>query len=178
MDIYCLEAAQRLQDIYVARSIALTAGDDHYAMVSSFGKDLVQIPTGTLLSTCSPVRTSLENTACVSYVTAPDTLDPEFETDVKELDVNPDLSAEQQEALRDVVRRQHDAFAYGSRRLGQTDLAIMKIETGDAEPISQAPYHASPAGRKIIDDTLTELIAEEVIEESNSPWASPRYLSS
>jgi hypothetical protein len=48
----------------------------------------------------------------------------------------------------------------------------MKIETGDAQPISQPPYHASPAGRKIIDETLAELLAEDVIEESDSPWAS------
>jgi hypothetical protein len=92
------------------------------------------------------------------------------------LDINPDLTKEQQEKLRNVIRRQHGAFAYGTRKLGRTDLAMMKIETGDAQPISQAPYHASPAGRKIIDETLAELIAEDVIEESDSPWASPAIL--
>jgi hypothetical protein len=48
----------------------------------------------------------------------------------------------------------------------------MTLETGDTKPISSPPYHASPAGRKIIDDTLAELIADDVIEESDSPWAS------
>jgi hypothetical protein len=52
----------------------------------------------------------------------------------------------------------------------------MKIETGDAHPVSQPPYHASPAGRKVIDETIAELIAEDVIEESDSPWASPAIL--
>jgi hypothetical protein len=52
----------------------------------------------------------------------------------------------------------------------------MTINTGEAQPTSQAPYHASPAGRKIIEDTIAELLAEDVIEESESPWASPAIL--
>ena len=52
----------------------------------------------------------------------------------------------------------------------------MTINTGDAPPSSQAPYHASPAGRRIIEDTIAELLAEDVIEESESPWASPAIL--
>lgn len=99
-----------------------------------------------------------------------------FEEEVAKLDINSDLTKEQQEEITNVLRRQHNAFAYGDRKLGKTDLAIMKIETGDAEPISQPPYHASPARRKIIDDTIAELIAEDVIEESDSPWASPAIL--
>lgn len=63
-----------------------------------------------------------------------------------------------------------------SRKLGQTDMAIMTIDPGDAKPISPAPYHASPAGRRLIDETIAELIAEDVIEESDSPWASPAIL--
>jgi hypothetical protein len=38
------------------------------------------------------------------------------------------------------------------------------------------PYHASHGGRRIIEETLAELIAEDVIEESDSPWASPAIL--
>jgi hypothetical protein len=52
----------------------------------------------------------------------------------------------------------------------------MAIETGSAPPISQAPYRASPEGQKIIDQTLAELIADDVIKESDSPWASPAIL--
>jgi hypothetical protein len=52
----------------------------------------------------------------------------------------------------------------------------MNIETGDAKPISQAPYRASPDGRRIIDETLAEQLADDVIEESDSPWASPAIL--
>jgi hypothetical protein len=52
----------------------------------------------------------------------------------------------------------------------------MNIDTGNVEPISSAHYHASPAGRRIIEDTIAELLAEDHIEESESPWASPAIL--
>ncbi|KAI5449790.1 hypothetical protein NCC49_004002 [Naganishia albida] len=77
--------------------------------------------------------------------------------------------------MEELLVRQHRAFAYGSRKLGQTDMAIMTIDTGDAKLISQVPYHASPASRRLIDETIYQLIAEDVIEESDSPWASPAF---
>jgi transposase InsO family protein len=174
--LYCIEASQPLNDIYVGRSVGSASNDHHYAMVSNFGKGAIKIPTGTLLSEYAPIEDSLYRTETVNNAALADAADPAFEGDVKNLDINPDLSPMQQEGLRNVIRRQHAAFAYGDRKLGRTDLAIMKIETGDALPISQAPYHASPAGRRIIDETLAELIAEDVIEESDSPWASPAIL--
>lgn len=62
--------------------------------------------------------------------------DPTFEEDIAKLDINPELTKNQQEDLRNVIRCQHAAFAYGERKLGHTNLAIMKIEAGDADPVS------------------------------------------
>ncbi|KAI5454141.1 hypothetical protein NCC49_005131 [Naganishia albida] len=174
--MYCIEAAQPLADVYVARSLANAEVGCHFAMVSNFGRKAVKIDTGTLLSEYVPVDNALGRIAEVNLVAPEMDVDLAFEEDVKNLDINPQLTDAQQEAMRDVIRRQHNSFAYGDRKLGRTDLAVMKIETGDAAPISQPPYHASPAGRKIIDETLAELIAEDVIEESDSPWASPAIL--
>ena len=78
--------------------------------------------------------------------------------------------------MKNTIRMNRLAFSYGSQRLGRTSLATMTIETGTAASISQAPYRASPEGWKIIDETLAELIADDVIEESDSPWASPAIL--
>jgi hypothetical protein len=44
------------------------------------------------------------------------------------------------------------AFAFGSKKLGQTNLVTMSLDTRDSKPISTAPYRASPAGWKIIAD--------------------------
>jgi len=100
----------------------------------------------------------------------------DFNAALISMDINPDLSPNDRKALENVLRTDRRAFAYGDRTLGDTDWVKMEIETGDAKPISSPPYHASPAGRKIIDDTIAELLSEGVIEESDSPWASPVIL--
>ncbi|EJD38262.1 hypothetical protein AURDEDRAFT_33640, partial [Auricularia subglabra TFB-10046 SS5] len=42
----------------------------------------------------------------------------------------------------------------------------------DAPPVSTAPYRISPGGRKLIEDEVARLLANDVIEEADSPWAS------
>lgn len=158
----------------MARSVAKTKDDDHYAMLCNVATRRVKIPAGTFIG--QPFGLKDTPRKGVNLVLNPEAFDPKFEEEISKLDINPELSKEQQEELRNVIRRQHAAFAYGSRKLGRTDLALMKIETGDAQPASRPPYHASRAGPKIIDETLAVLIAEDVIEESDSPWASPAIL--
>jgi transposase InsO family protein len=174
--LYYLDASQPMKDLYVARSVAKADSNSHYAMLCNLGRSTIRIPAGTLVGHPSGVSEQSPANREVNLVLRDLRRDPTFEEDIAKLDINPELTKNQQEDLRNVIRSQHAAFAYGDRKLGHTNLAIMKIETGDADPVSQPPYHASPAGRKIIDDTLAELIAEDVIEESDSPWASPAIL--
>lgn len=89
--MYCIEASQPLKDVYVARSVATTDSDNHFAMVTNFGKDIVKIPTGTLLSGYVPVEDAIGKIAEVNYLSSTEDLDPEFEDDVQGLDINPDL---------------------------------------------------------------------------------------
>ncbi|KAI5450580.1 hypothetical protein NCC49_002839 [Naganishia albida] len=148
----------------------------------NIGTGPVKIASGTLLGTPLPLRTpSKEQKAkLVNHVKSDSNVPiPEKEQlleAIKEMDINPELNIDERRKMEELIVRQHRAFAYGSRKLGQTDMATMTIDTGDAKPISQAPYHASPAGRRLIDETIHELIAEDVIEESDSPWASPTIL--
>jgi hypothetical protein len=100
----------------------------------------------------------------------------EFEEIIKTIDINPDLTIEQKRQIEQILKDHHLAFAYGKRSLGNADLAVMEIDTGDAKPISQPPYHASPNGRKTIEEQIAQLLSEDVIEESDSPWAAPAIL--
>jgi transposase InsO family protein len=175
---YLIEASQPTDELFVARSIAKSNAKSHFVMLCNPGNNAVRVPAGTLVGYPQPMAYyggPVRKINNINAVSSPQP-GPDFEEEVSKLDVNPELTLEQRDAIKDVIRRQHHAFAYGDRKLGRTDLAIMKIETGDALPISQPPYHASPAGRKIIDDTIAELIAEDVIQESDSPWASPAIL--
>ncbi|KZV83373.1 hypothetical protein EXIGLDRAFT_625747, partial [Exidia glandulosa HHB12029] len=96
----------------------------------------------------------------------------EFEEALKELDINPELTQSQRTALLDVLRVNRLAFAYGSRPLGHTNLGTARIDTGDTAPISVPPFRVSPAGRKFMEDEVARLLANNVIEESDSPWAT------
>ncbi|EJD35849.1 hypothetical protein AURDEDRAFT_38002, partial [Auricularia subglabra TFB-10046 SS5] len=64
------------------------------------------------------------------------------------------------------------AFAYGSRQLGHTNLTKVRINTADAAPVSTPPYRISPKGRKFMEDEVVRLLANDVIEEADSPWAA------
>ncbi|KZW00789.1 hypothetical protein EXIGLDRAFT_603680, partial [Exidia glandulosa HHB12029] len=96
----------------------------------------------------------------------------EFQQALTELDINPELTVDQRERLLDVLWQNRRAFAYGSRPLGRTNIATMRIDTGNAPPISTPPFRVSPEGRRFIEEEVAKLLANDVIEESDSPWAT------
>lgn len=96
----------------------------------------------------------------------------EFVIALKDADINKGLTSEQQEKLLRVLVKHRHAFAYGSRKLGTAKVDPVRLETGDAHPISSPPYHTSPRGKQIIEETVAKLLSDGIIEESESPWAA------
>ncbi len=52
------------------------------------------------------------------------------------------------------------------------------INTGSSRPINAAPYRVSPAERKVIDESIDEMLGAGVVRPSRSPWSSPVVLVS
>ena len=50
------------------------------------------------------------------------------------------------------------------------------IKTGISKPLSQPPHRASPAERQLIREMTDEMLANKIIQPSNSAWASPVVL--
>ncbi|EJD38121.1 hypothetical protein AURDEDRAFT_35598, partial [Auricularia subglabra TFB-10046 SS5] len=71
-----------------------------------------------------------------------------------------------------VLRQNRRAFAYGSRPLGHTNLTKVRIDTGDASPVATPPFRVSPEGRRFIEEEVARLLANDVIEPADSPWAA------
>jgi hypothetical protein len=46
------------------------------------------------------------------------------------------------------------------------------INTGDARPISCAPYRVSAAEERIITEKIAEMLKQGIIRPSFSPWAA------
>jgi hypothetical protein len=177
-ELYLLSPVKVSDDIEVSRTFGTTKGDQHYVHVMNVGNNIVKLPSNLVLATIVPVRQTENGMVESNNTIQEDSIDDReaFEEALGDIDINIELSDEERDLLRDTIRRNRSAFSYGSKRLGRTNETIMSIETGNAPPISQAPYRASPEGRKIIDETLAELLADDVIEESDSPWASPAIL--
>lgn len=79
------------------------------------------------------------------------------------------LSAEQRKVLDSVI---DDAFSKMGDKLGCTDLVELTIRT-NSPPIKQRYYPISPALQKDVNAELEKMLADDIVEPSNSPWASP-----
>ncbi|CAF1453980.1 unnamed protein product, partial [Didymodactylos carnosus] len=106
-----------------------------------------------------------------------DELDKQIFLDaLRSTDINLQLSMEQKLLVIDMLLKHRKAFAYGDRKIGCTNIHKMRIETGDAAPVSKPPYHASPRERRIMENQIIELEQQDIIEDSSSEWASPVVL--
>jgi hypothetical protein len=88
------------------------------------------------------------------------------------IDVDPQLKADQREALYRVVERNQTAFGFDGR-LGHLKSEVHIELMPGTKPISMAPYYASPAKREAIDKQIDLWLSQGVIEESKSPWGAP-----
>jgi predicted aspartyl protease len=100
-----------------------------------------------------------------------------FDVFIKSLDINNDiLSDDQSDQVMSVIRDYMDIFA--SKKPGATNLVTHHIDVGMNKPVNQMPYRVSPKERRIIESEIERMLDEDIIEPSNSPWASPVVLVS
>jgi len=92
---------------------------------------------------------------------------------IKSLNFNPKLSIQQKKQLESVIKCNHKAFSLDGHIGEYSDIKYSIKLQPDAEPISMAPYHASPEKRKDIDKQIDKWFAQGVICKSDSPWGAP-----
>ena len=61
-------------------------------------------------------------------------------------------------------------------QLGTTSLVEHSIDTGNAPPIKQLPRRLPNALKPIVDSQVKEMIDNNIVRPSHSPWASPIVL--
>lgn len=91
--------------------------------------------------------------------------------------VNPQLPADQQQQVRNLLQAYRDVFSTDAAPFGCARLVKHRIPTADARPIYQYARPTSPMNRKVIDDQLEIMLTQGVIQKSSSPWASPVTLA-
>lgn len=104
--------------------------------------------------------------------------DPEERSERKaQLDLNVDrLPPSAQRELQILLSSYADVFALDLSELGTTDMVTHSIETGDHRPIRQPVRRTPFALREKVDTLVQEMLEQQVIEPSESPWASPIVL--
>lgn len=88
---------------------------------------------------------------------------------------SPHLTPQQQHQLEQTLIKFSDTIT--DQRIGYTDVYQHEIKTGNHPPISCKPYKASPEKRRIINNKIQQLLDQGVLQKSNSPWASPVFLT-
>ena len=86
------------------------------------------------------------------------------------------LNTEERRELELLVDEFRDCFSQGAGHVGRTHLVEHEIRTGGAAPIRHRPYRVSPSERRLIASQVNNMLAQEIIRESTSPWAFPVVL--
>ena len=86
------------------------------------------------------------------------------------------LPMEKKAQLKNLLMQYHSIFALNNNQPGTTNAIRHEIDTGDAQPISQAPYRSNPEKRKEVQRQVQSLLDAGQIESSKSPWSSPVLL--
>ncbi|RPB17994.1 hypothetical protein L211DRAFT_772084, partial [Terfezia boudieri ATCC MYA-4762] len=86
--------------------------------------------------------------------------------------IGPHLSGKQREELFGLVIDFLDVFSKGTR-LGKVKGFKAAIRTEGPLPTPQQARPTGPTKRKIIDETIDQLLAWDVVEKSTSTTASP-----
>jgi len=92
---------------------------------------------------------------------------------LEEANLSPSLASN----FRDLLVTHQHVFARSPTDIGFCDLLQHDIDTGDSAPIQQPPRRPPLASGTAEDNLINEMLAADVIEPSDSPWASPVCLA-
>ena len=122
-------------------------------------------------------RISTEITNLDERVVLPSTddrLPPDLESMVDSIDS--DLSDDQKATIRQLLNENQSVFASKDVPFGHTDLITHSINTKTERPIKQPvrrpPFHLREEAHR----EVSKMLEQDVIEPSDSPWASPVVL--
>lgn len=86
------------------------------------------------------------------------------------------LTKEEVIKLQTLLMKYKVCFSHNLRDLGFTNAAQMEIKLTDARPVVYRPYRLSEPERKIVRETVQEMIDADIVTESSSSYASPILL--
>jgi len=92
---------------------------------------------------------------------------------VDDVAVNPQLSAEQRNEVKDLLVEYKEIFSNVPK---VTHLIEHKVELTENEPVKRKPYPIPYKMQEVIDKEIEDMLAIGIIERSEAPYASPLVL--
>ena len=83
------------------------------------------------------------------------------------------LSSTQVKELQSLIGRNRDVFAKDASELGKTNIHTHAIITNNDKPVRTPRYSQNPQMRQETERQIKEMLKNDVIEESTSPYQSP-----
>ena len=74
--------------------------------------------------------------------------------------------------LQSLLQGYEGIFASNLSEIGETDVVTHDINTSNASPIKQLPRRLPNALRSVVNEQVQDMITNDVIRPSCSPWAS------
>jgi hypothetical protein len=84
-----------------------------------------------------------------------------------------DLPDDHRRKLMIVLREFRDVFSNGKMDIGCTPVIEHQIDTDGASPIAEPPRRIPMALEEKVDNLVTELLKNDIIQPSESPWNAP-----
>lgn len=173
-EVYVEGSVQLLLDrgIGVARGVAPIENGQARVLVTNFWDEPQYVTKGMVIAHAEEMA-EVTTVAAISETEQ----SPKRKTALTlELDVDSKLPLEQRRELLDLLTEFNDCFATLSG-VGRTGVAKHRILTDEAtHPTRQSPYRVSPIERQAIENQVREMLRDDVIQPSNSPWAAPVVL--
>ena len=87
-----------------------------------------------------------------------------------------ELNSSQQQALYNLLLQFQDIFAADQPDFGHTTAIKHQIDTGNSPPIKQRACRMPPIHHQEAQQLLQDMLSNDIIQPSSSPWASPVVL--
>ena len=88
----------------------------------------------------------------------------------------PNLTSQQKRGAEELLTEFQDIFSDSKSNLGRTSMTQHNISTGDARTNKQPPRRVPYAMREQLQEQDDEMLDQDIIEPSKSPWSSPVVL--
>ena len=168
--------------LLVARTLVDANRRTVFCRVMNPTEKVIRLKVGTTIGEISPVTINAVNIdESSANIAATEQLPSvaEMRKVLEQKTVNLQGTAFQGKDLDDLITmlyKNRDIMATSLKDLPGCDVLLFRIDTGNHPPIRQRAYRHSPAEKLEIDRQIKEMIDADIIEPTDSPWASPVLL--